>query len=187
MSTLKTTLLVSALLIAGVVVFFVSGADELIASSINSSGSETVAGNTAGDDKAASCCPKSSCSKTAAASCPVSAAQAGSDCAKKCATTACTGKKAEKSASIAPIEGREGTKMVLAGRYVCGYCDLGVSDKCQAAFRTTDGKNYLLVKNNFTKELKQTARVKDVEIVTHVQKYDGVKYLEVDVVRSIES
>ena len=77
--------------------------------------------------------------------------------------------------------------MVLTGRYVCGYCDLGVSEKCQAAFRTSDGKNYLLVKNNFTKELKQTARNNDVEIVTHVEKFDGVKYLEVDVVRSTES
>jgi hypothetical protein len=182
MSTLKTTLFVSALVIAAAVVFFVSGADQLIASSSNSSACSAVAGD---NDKTASSCDKSSCTKTAAAACPASAAKAGADCAKSCSKSSCTGKKTGSSASLAPIPDREGTRIVLTGRYVCGYCDLGLSETCQAGFRTADGKNYLLVTNNLSKELKQAARSTDVEIVTRVQKYGGVKYLEVDIVRPL--
>jgi hypothetical protein len=186
MSTLKKTFFASALVIAAVAVFFLSGANQLIASSTNDYAAAVTA-DTGDEKKSASSCSKSACTTTAAASCPMTTAKAGSDCARSCSKSACTGKKAGKTASITPIEGREGTRMVLAGRYVCGYCDLGVSEKCQAAFRTTDGKHYLLAKNNLTKELKQTARSTDVEIVTHVEKYEGVKYLEVDVVRPVES
>jgi len=98
-------------------------------------------------------------------------------CAKPC------GPKAAKTAGIESINEREGERIVLAGHYACGYCDLGVSDSCQPGFQTKDGKNYLLVRNNLSKELKTAARDKDVEIVTRVKKLDGVKYLEVEVVR----
>ncbi len=175
MSKLKMTILVAALVVAAGAVFFFSGPNQLIASSSNSSACPAMADT----DKAAS-----SCSKTAAA-CPGSAALAGSGCAKSCSKSSCAAKKAGSTASLAPIPDREGSRIVLTGRYVCGSCDLGVSESCQAAFRTSDGKSYLLVKNNLSNELKETARDKDVEIVTRVQKYNGVKYLEVDIVRAL--
>jgi hypothetical protein len=137
----------------------------------------------------ASCAVSSSCAKTAGASsgCPSKTASAGDhkacpttssgDCSKPC------GPKAAKTASIETIGVREGARVVLVGHYACGYCDLGVSDACQPAFQTKDGKNYLLSRNNLSKELKVSARNTDVEIVTSVKKLEGVKYLEVEVVR----
>ncbi|MEJ2720999.1 MAG: hypothetical protein P8181_07630 [bacterium] len=178
MSTLKTSVLAVGIVIAAVVVFFASGADQLIASASGGSVCPAAAGDASATGKSAS-----SCTKTAAAACP--AAMAGSGCGKSCAVAACSGKKTGSAAVLAPIREHEGTRMVLTGRYVCGSCDLGIYDTCQAAFRTTDGKNYLLVTNNLSKELRQTAREKDVEIVTHVQKFDGTKYLEVDVVKTL--
>jgi hypothetical protein len=102
------------------------------------------------------------------------------DCSKAC------GGKSTKTAKIESIGDREGKTVVLAGRYVCGTCELGVGgeDECQPAFRTKDGKNYLLSKNNLSDRLRADAREKDVEIVSRVKKLDGVKYLEVEAIRA---
>jgi hypothetical protein len=95
------------------------------------------------------------------------------------------GGKASKTASIESVPYREGKTIVLAGHYVCGHCELGISDGCQPGFQTKDGKNYLLIKNNLSNELRGTARDKDVEIVTRVKRANGVKYLEVEAIRSL--
>jgi hypothetical protein len=112
----------------------------------------------------------------AAASCPMSKA----GCSKTC------GSKSAKTAKIESIEQREGKTVVLTGRYVCGTCELGLegrSGECQPAFKTKDGKNYLLSSNNLSQRLRAEARDKDVEISSRVRKLDGVKYLEVEVIR----
>ena len=122
-------------------------------------------------------CPMASSSVDAGKGCPMSSADS-----KACARTC--GSKPSKTAKVETIKDREGSTLVLTGRYVCGHCELGVGEDCQPAFRTTDGKNYLLMKNNLSKQLRSDARDKDVEIVSRIKKLDGVKYLEVEVVRA---
>lgn len=109
-------------------------------------------------------------------SCPMSK----TDCAKTC------GGKSTKTAKIETIGEREGKTVVLSGRYVCGTCDLGVAGdgECQPAFKTKDGKNYLLSKNDLSEKLRADARDKDVEIESRVKKLDGKKCLEVEAIRA---
>ena len=114
-----------------------------------------------------------------------------SDCKSACKSTCksackpmCTSK-SSKAASIEDLPYREGTRIVLTGRYVCGLCNLRVTEKCQPGFQTKEGQNYLLVTNNLSDKLHGTARDNDVEIVSRVRKLNGVKYLEVDVVRPL--
>ena len=135
------------------------------------------------------------CSGVKSASKSCSVARASADEGKRCsvsascpmAKTGCSkscGGKSSKAAKIESIKEREGKTLVLVGRYVCGTCQLGVGGDCQPAFQTTDGKNYLLARNNLSKKLRAEWRGKDVEVVSRVRKFDGVKYLEVEVVRA---
>jgi hypothetical protein len=127
--------------------------------------------------KSTGSCPMASASADAGKACPMSSADSKA-CPRTCGT------KPSKTAKVESIKKREGETLVLTGRYVCGHCDLGVGEDCQPAFRTTDGKNYLLMKNNLSKQLRSDARETDVEIVSRIKKLDGVKYLEVEVVRA---
>jgi len=193
----------AGIVFAGANLLNASSSDDGASGSCSSSAQAKAASSTASGScaKMASCSVSSSCTKTAGASsgCPSMTASAGDHKAcpasaaagdhKACPTTSsgeCAkpcGPKAAKTASIETIGEREGARVVLVGHYACGYCDLGVSDACQPGFQTKDGKNYLLSRNNLSKELKATARDTDVEIVTRVKKLDGAKYLEVEVVR----
>ena len=175
-------LLVGAIAAAGIVF---AGANLLVASS----GDDGSAGSCASADKAKTA---SSCAagytKTADASggCPAMSAAGTHKACPTSSSGACTqpcGPKAAKTASVESIGEREGAKVVLVGHYACGHCDLGLDGGCQPAFQTKDGKNYLLVRNNLSKELKAAARESDVEIVTRVKKLEGAEYLEVEVVR----
>ena len=181
MSKTRVLLLIIGLVAIGAVVF--AGAGRLAASSSTSGESPTKACDTHAKTASSGACTKSS---GASASCPVGAC-AGDKAGKSCSASASMscGSKAAKTASIESVPYREGKTIVLAGHYVCGHCELGISDKCQPGFQTKDGKNYLLIKNNLSNELRGTAREKDVEIVTRVKKLNGVKYLEVEAVRSL--
>ncbi len=201
MSKVKVSFLVVGLLAISAAVLAIVGTGQLN-SPATANADVAVASTDAGDANSESSCSKnaatSSCSKTATAtagSCPSSAALAGADgdkskgcgssCSTACPSASSCGVKQAKTASIEPISKREGERVVLVGHYVCGSCDLGVSEKCAAAFQTKDGKNYLLVKNNMTVDLKEKARKKDVEIVTTVKKYEGEKYLEVETINPV--
>jgi hypothetical protein len=188
MSRAKLTLLVVGLVAAAAFVFV--GANHLAASSkeagVNASECEgSSQAKTASSGKAGSC-TRSTMTAGTSKSCGNSAAMAGgkdcstssSACAKAC------GEKNVKTASVEAINQREGKQIVLTGHYVCGHCELGVVGKCQPAFQTKDGKNYLLVRNNLSTELRSKARDASVEIVTRVKKLDGAKYLEVEAIRS---
>jgi hypothetical protein len=128
--------------------------------------------------KASTSCPVRSASTDAGKGCPMSSSGSKAGCSPSCTS------RPSKTATLESIDYREGKTLVLTGRYVCGTCELGVGDNCQPAFRTTDGKNYLLMRNNLSKQLRSDARDKDVEIVTRVRKFDGTKYLEVEAVRT---
>lgn len=187
MSRTKLSLLIIGVIAAAGLVL--TGANYLVTSSTDQSAATATSCESGAKAKTASSCPVSSCTKSAQAStscATMKSAQAGGG--KSCTASSscmksCEGK-ATKTASVETIDKREGARVVLLGHYVCGRCELGVSDaSCQPAFQTKDGKNYLLVKNNLTNELRSGARDNDVEIVTRVKKLDGAKYLEVEVVR----
>jgi hypothetical protein len=191
MSKGKVSFLVVGLLAIAATVLAIAGTGQLNASS--EMNSEMTVASAEGQTASSSCAmTASSCSKTAASSaCPATAAamaSAGSEkkgCAASCPASSSCGDKKTKTASLAPIEQREGERIVLVGHYVCGSCDLGVSEKCAAAFQTKSGKNYLLVKNNLTADLKKKARNDDVQIVTVVKRLDGQKRLQVETINPV--
>ena len=183
MSKSKVLILIIGLLAVGMVVF--TTAARLNGSSL--AGDETKAGacDAHAKNTSSSACSKAS---SASASCPVKScpvAATGKGCpgaaAKSC------GSKAAQQAKVETITDREGTTVVLTGHYVCGHCELGVSEVCKPGFQTKDGKNYLLAKNNLSNklhELHESGQSQDIEIVTRVKKLDGVKYLEIEAVRN---
>lgn len=193
MSRVKASVLIIGL-IAVVAVAFV-GASSYVGSSSKDSG-KAVTGCGSHEEAAATqaesgCAGTKTASKVAATAqtstaadkgCPVSSCpMSKSGCAKTC------GSKSTKTAKIESIEDREGKTFVLTGRYVCATCDLGAASKngkCQPAFQTKEGKNYLLSKNNLSEQLRGEARDKDVEISSRVRKLDGVRYLEVEAIRA---
>jgi hypothetical protein len=195
MSRAKLSLLVVGFIAAAAVVFV--GANHLSASSSKEVSAKVSACEGASQAKTASSCPASACTKSTktagvSKSCPYSATVAGGgkDCSvKDCSMSAAAcakacGEKNVKTANIESVNEREGKQIVLAGHYVCGHCELGVAGACQPAFQTKDGKNYLLVKNNLSRELRSKAQDANVEIVTRVKRLDGTKYLEVEAIRS---
>ena len=201
MSKVKVSFLVVGLLAIAAAVLAIAGTDRLNTPS-TANADVTVASTDAGSAGSESSCSKNAstlvCSKTtetAAGQCPSTAAAAsscsdkskacGSSCSTSCAAASACGSKQAKTASLEPISKREGERIVLVGHYVCGSCDLGVSKKCAAAFQTKDGKNYLLAKNNLTKDLKAKKGKDDVEIITTVKKYEGEKYLEVETINPV--
>jgi len=179
-------LIIGVIAVAGVVL---TGANYLVASSTDQSVATMTSCESGAKAKTASSCPVSACTKSAQAStsCPAMTsahAEGGKSCSASSSCMKSCGANAAKTASVETISEREGARVVLLGHYVCGHCELGLSDtSCQPAFQTKDGKNYLLVKNNLSNELRSAARDNDVEIVTRVKKLDGSKYLEVEVVR----
>ena len=191
MSKAKVSFLVVGLLAIAAAVLAVVGTSQLNASSeMNSEATVASVEKKAGESSCTM--TASSCSKTASASsCPATtAADAGkkgcaSSCAAACPSSSSCGAKQTKTASVAPIDKREGERIVLVGHYVCGSFDLGVSERCAAAFQTKSGKNYLLVKNNLSDALMKKARNADVEIVTVVRKLDGQKRLQVEAVNPV--
>ncbi len=211
MSKVKVSFLVFGLMVAAAVAFFFTGTSQLIASSKTSSCASATACGLGGDAKAVPVCASVAATKTdvAVKACPFSVASAQEDgggkcseerkahCKSKCESacksagksdckSACKSacmSKGSKAADIEDLPYREGTRIVLTGRYVCGLCNLGVTEECQPGFQTKEGQNYLLVTNNLSDKLHDTARDNDVEIVSRVRKLNGVKYLEVDVVR----
>jgi len=110
---------------------------------------------------AATCAAASACAKTASA-----------------ASHACGGSKT-KTASLADVPGREGTRVELTGKYTCGKCAYGMTKKCEPMFEAKNGKIYRLVKNSVLEEMLENKDADGFTIVTKVKKVDGEKYLEV--------
>jgi len=118
------------------------------------------------------------CCKTGA----VKTAAAGEGCKAVCdeAKTASAFKDA-----VDDIPYRENKRLVLSGAYVCGHCNLKVTEGCSPMFKTADGKIYPLIKNPEAMELRAADSGNGVEIATSVKKLDGIKYLEVKSYKSL--
>jgi hypothetical protein len=146
------------------------------------------------DGKAKSAAAKASaCTKSASAA-KVSAATAGSSSCAGTAKSSCTRTTHAKTACCADqakqahymqvkkaadmIPYRVNTRLVLTGTYKCGSCDLGVTDKCQAFIKTTDGHLYPLEKSKNVKNMYASGN-KKFEITARVSKQYGAKYLDV--------
>lgn len=135
----------------------------------------------------------SSCTKSASAA-KVSASTAsygGSGCSKaakagcsEAEAARCCAKKAEQAhqAQVKDVADnvpyRENSRVVMAGTYTCGSCDLGKTDKCQAFLKTADGHLYPLIHDAKVKEMYKSGN-KNFEITSRVKSEGGVKYLDV--------
>jgi hypothetical protein len=135
-------------------------------------------------DKATAAAAGTACEKGAAA------AAAGDACCKTGAVKTAAGEACKetcdeaKTASafkgaVDELPYAESKRVVLSGAYVCGHCNLKVTEGCSPMFKTADGKVYPLIKNPEASQLRAANEGNGVEIATTVKKIDGVKYLEV--------
>ena len=108
----------------------------------------------------------------------------GGCCETKSANTAANEEKcsAMKTASLKgkvdEMPYRENKRVVLAGSYACGHCNLEMTEDCSPMVKTADGKVYPLLKNSLASELR-SAEGKSLQLSGTVKKIDGVKYLDV--------
>jgi hypothetical protein len=116
----------------------------------------------------------------ASASAAATTAQAG-HCESVKTAGAC-GKSA--SVSFAAVPYREGTRMELTGKVVCGSCDLNAAKQCKSVFQTADGSAYWLMNSNLVEKMRASDG-RNYRIVSRVRKLDGAKYLDVEVVSAI--
>jgi len=79
----------------------------------------------------------------------------------------------------------ENKRVVLAGAYVCGHCNLHATEGCSPMFKTADGKVYPLIRNPEADKLRAANTGNGVEIASTVKKLDGIKYLEVKSYKSL--
>ena len=145
----KATFVIATVLMLGVAVFFIADASLTSACTGKSAAAKTAGADNASCSKGAALAGASSCSRSASV------------------------------ATLAEINYREGKRVVLTGESVCGHCDLELTESCQAAFKTADGKIYRLMKNKKVTKMQNTKADKGFKIVTRVRKIDGEKYLEV--------
>lgn len=119
------------------------------------------------------------CGKTAKAraGCP----GAASNC---CANKARKAHYAQVKEIADDIPYRQNTRLVIAGKFTCGACDLGKTDVCQPFVKTADGDFYPLKRNGKITEMKNTGS-KEFEITARVTKEGGIKFLDVTSFKAI--
>jgi hypothetical protein len=118
---------------------------------------------------------KASCSKAAQAACASQSKTAQSAC---CAKMAKQAHYAQVKTAADNIPYRMNSRVVIAGTYQCGSCDLGTTDKCQAFIKTADGDLYPIKMDKQAKSIYKSGS-KNIEVVARVTKAGGVKYLDV--------
>lgn len=114
------------------------------------------------------------CSKTTKASCAKTAQAQSACCANKARKAHY--KQVRKVADNVPQ--RVNSRIVVAGTYKCGSCDLEATETCQPFIKTTDGQLYPLEKNKNVKQMYKSG-TKKFEITARVTKRGGTKYLDV--------
>lgn len=160
-------------------------------------GKAKTASASACDGKNKSASTASACTRSASAAKVAAASAGGSGCTRtKTASAACT-KSAAHSACCAKsaqqahyaqvkkvadnIPDRLNSRVVVTGVYVCGSCDLGKIDKCQAFLKTAGGQLYPMTHSKSVKEMHRLHKSgsNDFEITARVTKEGGAKYLDV--------
>jgi hypothetical protein len=137
---------------------------------------------------------KSDCeaAHAAAAGCETStamAAGAGSCCESKSVKTAamegCEAKTASAKHAVDKLPYAENRRVVLAGTYECGHCELHLTDECSPMLKTADGKIYPLLHNARVEALREAKCANGVEVSGLVRKIDGVKVIDVKSYRAL--
>jgi hypothetical protein len=124
---------------------------------------------------------KTSCSAHASASCcaaGASASHARSGKASCCAASARQAHYAEVKEIADPISYRENSRVVVAGAFECGSCDIHKTSSCQAFIKTDDGKMIPLVLDRKVKGM-HMSKSREFEVTGRIKTEGGIKFLEV--------
>jgi hypothetical protein len=124
---------------------------------------------------------KAACSaQDKAACCPegASASYAKSGKASCCATSARQAYHAEVKEIADPVSYRENTRVVVAGAFKCGSCDMQAMSKCQAFIKTADGKMLPLTQDQNVKGM-YMSKSREFEVTGRIKSEGGIKFLEV--------
>jgi hypothetical protein len=125
----------------------------------------------------------------AAAGSTAMAAGAGSCCETKSVKTAamegCEAKTATAKQTVDTLPYAENRRVVLAGTYECGHCELHMTDDCAPMLKTADGKIYPLLDNARVEAMRAAKCANGVEVSGLVRKIDGVKVIDVKSYRAL--
>ena len=124
---------------------------------------------------------QTSCSAQAKASCCPSGASASHAKAGKascCATSARQAHYAEVKKIADPVPYRENTRVVVAGAFKCGSCDMQTTSKCQAFIKTADGKMLPLTQDKNVKGM-YMSKSREFKVTGRIKSEGGIKFLEV--------
>ncbi len=123
----------------------------------------------------------SSCSKTASAACCPSGSNASYAKAGKascCAAKMRQAHYAQVKEIADPVSYRENSRIVVAGAFKCGSCDLNSTEKCQAFIKTADGKMLPLGHDKNVKEM-YMSKTREFKVTGRIKTEGGIKFLEV--------
>ena len=121
------------------------------------------------------------CSAQAKAECcpgGASASYAKSGKASCCASSARQAYYTEVKKIADPVSYRENTRVVVAGDFKCGSCDMQATSKCQAFIKTADGKMLPLYHTKSVKGMYKS-KSREFEVTGRIKSEGGIKFLEV--------
>lgn len=118
------------------------------------------------------------CSAQAKAACCPSGASAKSGKASCCAASARQAYYAEVKEIADPVSYRENSRVVVAGDFKCGSCDMQTTSKCQAFIKTADGKMLPLYHTQNVKGMYKS-KSREFEVTGRIKTEGGIKFLEV--------
>ncbi len=76
------------------------------------------------------------------------------------------------------VTSRNNSRLVVAGTFQCGMCDLKTTSKCQAFIKTADGKMLPLAHNKKVKDM-HMSKDHDIKVTGRVTTEGGIKFLKV--------
>ena len=117
-----------------------------------------------GQKKGTATIKAASCTKTGKASC--------------CAASARQAHYTQVKEIADPVSYRENSRVVVAGAFQCGSCDLKSTDKCQAFIKTAEGKMLPLAHDKKVKGM-YMSKSSEFEVTGRIKTEGGIKFLEV--------
>jgi len=143
------------------------------ASSCTKTSTASAAKMSAGQTTACSAQAKAAC-------CPegASASYAKAGKASCCASSARQAYYAEVKEIADPVAYRENSRVVVAGDFKCGSCDMQATSKCQAFIKTADGKMLPLYRTQSVKGM-YMSKSREFEVTGRIKTEGGIKFLDV--------